>query len=93
MSADEPFLSLSADQSQSGREDYRNTLSRVREETGIFAVPTSSRYAAAYISMAIIILVSIFLYMLHGGSDANEEVVVYGSAAAIGLLVASGVSV
>ncbi len=93
MSADEPFLSLATDQSPSGREEYAALLSKMREDTGIFAVPTSSRFAAMYISLAIVILVVIFLYMLHEGGAANEEIVVYGSAGAIGLLIASGVSI
>lgn len=93
MSADEPLLSLATDQSDEGRKTFAETLSRVRDESGVFAVASSSRYAAAYISIAIVILVSIFLYMLDQGSKADENVVVYGSAAAVGLLIASGVSV
>jgi len=93
MSADEPLLALSTDQSPEGRQVYAERMSRLREESGIYAIPTSSRYASIYISLAIVILVSVFLYMLYGGNSANENVVVYGSAGAIGLLIASGVSV
>lgn len=93
MSADEPFLSLATDQSPEGREAYATLLSRLREDNGVFAIPTASPFAATYISLAIVILVVIFLYMLHEGAGAKEEVVVYGSAGAIGLLIASGVSV
>lgn len=93
MSADEPFLSLAADQSPAGREAFADTLSRLRHETGIFAVKTSSMYAGLYISIAVVILVVVFLYMLYYGKDADERIVVYSSAVSIGLLVASDVSI
>lgn len=93
MSADEPFLSLAPDQSFDGRKAFAETLSRARSESGIYAVPTSSIYASAYISIAIVVLIVIFLYMLDQGNKADEHIVVYGSAAAIGLLIASGVSI
>ncbi len=93
MSADEPFLSFATDQSPAGREAYAELMSKMREDSGVFAIPTASPFAATYISLAIVILVVVFLYMLHEGAAAKEEVVVYGSAGAIGLLIASGVSI
>lgn len=93
MNPDEPFLVLSGDQSPEGLRRYAETLEDLRRSSGIYAVATTSPLAGVYISLAVVILVCIFLYMLYGGKDANEEIVVYGSIISIGLLIASGISI
>lgn len=64
----------------------------LRSETSIYADATPLRYAAMFITPAVVVLIFVFLYMLHYGVDTNQNVVTYGTATVAGLLIAASIS-
>lgn len=91
-----PLGILSSDKSQQGTESYIHSVinRRMEADPDIYKkIIVGEKYAGLMISIATVLLVIIFIYAIYAKENADEKIMIYSSIAAIGLLVASGVTI